>query len=278
MKAAATNVGTMSTPAKLGLLGCLYFSQGLPFGFFTQALPVLLRKQGFSLGQIGLSSLLVVPWALKFLWAPAVDRWSIAARRKTQVVDRAPPARRGRGPRAARAVGGFAFDACADDGHPSPEPAGRDPGHRDRRPRDRHARAPGARSRQRPPGGRVPGRHDRRRWGAAHPSRSPRMGADVSGHGRPDRAGDGADRRRARARVARRAGADRRGVRISSAARARRACCCCWSPTRPATRSRPACCARSSRTRASRSRTSAGCSAPSASSRAFSARSRAGRS
>jgi PAT family beta-lactamase induction signal transducer AmpG len=85
---AATNIATLSTPAKLGLLGCLYFSQGLPFGFFTQALPVILRKQGFSLGQIGLSSLLVVPWALKFLWAPAVDRFSFArvGRRKSWIV------------------------------------------------------------------------------------------------------------------------------------------------------------------------------------------------
>ena len=85
---ATTNVGTMSTPAKLGLLGCLYFSQGLPFGFFTQALPVLLRKRGFSLGEIGLSSLLVVPWALKFLWAPAVDRHGFArvGRRKSWIV------------------------------------------------------------------------------------------------------------------------------------------------------------------------------------------------
>ena len=47
---AATNVATLSTPAKLGLLGSLYLSQGLPFGFFTQALPVLLRKHGLSLG------------------------------------------------------------------------------------------------------------------------------------------------------------------------------------------------------------------------------------
>ena len=38
--------------------------QGLPFGFFAQSLPVMLRKQGFSLGEIGLSSLLAVPWAL----------------------------------------------------------------------------------------------------------------------------------------------------------------------------------------------------------------------
>ena len=33
----------MSTWKKLGLLGSLYLTQGLPYGFFTQALPVLLR-------------------------------------------------------------------------------------------------------------------------------------------------------------------------------------------------------------------------------------------
>ena len=63
----------MKRSTKMGLLGSLYFSQGLPFGFFAQALPVLLRRQGFSLGEIGLSSLLALPWALKFLWAPVVD-------------------------------------------------------------------------------------------------------------------------------------------------------------------------------------------------------------
>jgi RhtX/FptX family siderophore transporter len=78
----------MKLPARLALLGCLYFSQGLPFGFFTQALPVLLRKLGFSLGAIGLSSLLAMPWALKFLWAPAVDRFWIGryGRRKSWIV------------------------------------------------------------------------------------------------------------------------------------------------------------------------------------------------
>lgn len=60
---------------RLGLLGSLYMCQGLPFGFFTQALPVLLRRQGISLEGIGLSSLLALPWALKFLWAPLVDRY-----------------------------------------------------------------------------------------------------------------------------------------------------------------------------------------------------------
>ena len=63
----------MTTSKKLGLLGSLYLAQGLPYGFFTQALPVLLRKQGMALPLIGLTQLLMLPWALKFLWAPLVD-------------------------------------------------------------------------------------------------------------------------------------------------------------------------------------------------------------
>jgi MFS transporter, PAT family, beta-lactamase induction signal transducer AmpG len=78
----------MGGAAKLGLLACLYFSQGLPFGFFTQALPLLLRQQGVSLGAIGLTSLLALPWALKFTWAPLVDRLFSArfGRRKSWIV------------------------------------------------------------------------------------------------------------------------------------------------------------------------------------------------
>lgn len=64
-----------TTPMKLGLLTSLYLSQGLPFGFFTQTLPVLLRKQGMSLPDIGLANPLALPWALKFLWAPLMDRY-----------------------------------------------------------------------------------------------------------------------------------------------------------------------------------------------------------
>lgn len=73
---------------KLLVLGALYFAQGLPFGFFTQALPVVLRERGSSLGDIGLTSLLALPWAFKFLWAPVVDRCHVArwGRRKTWIV------------------------------------------------------------------------------------------------------------------------------------------------------------------------------------------------
>jgi len=65
---------TLGTRTKLGLLTSLYLSQGLPFGFFTQALPVLLDKMGLSLPAIGLAHLLAAPWALKFVWSPWLDR------------------------------------------------------------------------------------------------------------------------------------------------------------------------------------------------------------
>jgi MFS family permease len=63
----------MSRGYKITLLAALYVAQGLPYGFFTQALPVLLRDAGLSLKAISATSLLFLPWALKFLWAPFVD-------------------------------------------------------------------------------------------------------------------------------------------------------------------------------------------------------------
>jgi len=63
------------TPTRtVTLLGALYLAQGLPYGFFTLALPVLLRDAGLSLTAISALSLLALPWALKFLWAPVLDR------------------------------------------------------------------------------------------------------------------------------------------------------------------------------------------------------------
>jgi MFS family permease len=62
------------SPRKVGLLGALYFVQGLPFGFQTTALPVYLRTQGVSLMTISVLGLLSAPWMVKALWAPLVDR------------------------------------------------------------------------------------------------------------------------------------------------------------------------------------------------------------
>ena len=58
---------------KIALLIALYLAQGLPYGFFTLALPVLLRQAGYSLKVISALSLLYLPWALKFFWAPYLD-------------------------------------------------------------------------------------------------------------------------------------------------------------------------------------------------------------
>ena len=79
---------TGSTLARYALLATLYFAQGLPFGFFVQTLPVVLRESGYTLTQIGLASLLTLPWALKFVWAPLVDRvWSPRlGRRRTWIL------------------------------------------------------------------------------------------------------------------------------------------------------------------------------------------------
>lgn len=57
------------------MLTGLYIAQGLPFGFFALALPVLLREAGWSLTAIGTLQLLALPWALKFLWAPVLDHY-----------------------------------------------------------------------------------------------------------------------------------------------------------------------------------------------------------
>jgi len=64
---------TVGRAHQITLLTGLYAAQGLPFGFFTLALPVLLREAGWSLTAIGFLQFLALPWAIKFLWAPVLD-------------------------------------------------------------------------------------------------------------------------------------------------------------------------------------------------------------
>ncbi|MEQ1410571.1 MFS transporter [Acinetobacter indicus] len=61
------------------LLFSLYWAQGLPVGFMTHALPVILRAQGVSLAHIGGFGLLMLPWSIKIFWAPWVDRFGCSA-------------------------------------------------------------------------------------------------------------------------------------------------------------------------------------------------------
>lgn len=60
---------------KLSILACLYFVQGLPYGFQLTALPVYLRSEGVSLAGIGMAGALSLPWVFKVVWGPAVDRY-----------------------------------------------------------------------------------------------------------------------------------------------------------------------------------------------------------
>lgn len=59
---------------KMGLLFVMYLMQNICLGFTWVLLPLLLRKQGLSLGCIGFSALIYSPWAFKFLWASRIDR------------------------------------------------------------------------------------------------------------------------------------------------------------------------------------------------------------
>ncbi len=62
----------------------LYFAEGFPYGVFLEVWSVYFRAHGVSLKEIGLMALLGMPWTVKPLWAPLVDRygdrrWWIAA-------------------------------------------------------------------------------------------------------------------------------------------------------------------------------------------------------
>jgi hypothetical protein len=58
------------------VIGALYFSQGIPNGFFRRTVPVVFRDSGVSLEQIALFyPALYTPWMLKFLWSILVDRF-----------------------------------------------------------------------------------------------------------------------------------------------------------------------------------------------------------
>ncbi|MCB9780402.1 MAG: MFS transporter [Alphaproteobacteria bacterium] len=74
-----------SAGALAGMTVLLYLGSGLPMGVVGELVPVWLKVQGTSLEAIGLASLVGLPWTLKPLWSPLVDRvghlmgWATAA-------------------------------------------------------------------------------------------------------------------------------------------------------------------------------------------------------
>lgn len=67
--------GTPLLRSKFFWVAVLYFAEGFPLGIFYEIFPVYFRQQGVDLRDIGALSLLGLAWTLKFLWAPAVDRF-----------------------------------------------------------------------------------------------------------------------------------------------------------------------------------------------------------
>ncbi|MBO1903962.1 MFS transporter [Microvirga sp. 3-52] len=58
-------------------IGGLYVGQSIIGGVTFSALPSVLRDRGLPLDRIGLTYLAVLPWVLKFLWAPAIERYRL---------------------------------------------------------------------------------------------------------------------------------------------------------------------------------------------------------
>ncbi|AVH14661.1 putative ferric acinetoferrin MFS transporter permease subunit ActC [Acinetobacter indicus] len=69
----------------LSVVVVLYLAHALPLYFYNVALPAILRHQGVDLRWIGMLSLLYIPWAFKFFWAPLIDRFYLKklGKRKT---------------------------------------------------------------------------------------------------------------------------------------------------------------------------------------------------
>lgn len=70
----------MKAEKKLLIFFCLYIAQSIPSSFFATALQVLMREAHYSLATIGLLQLVKLPWVLKFLWSPMIDRHCLTGR------------------------------------------------------------------------------------------------------------------------------------------------------------------------------------------------------
>ncbi|PYF02223.1 MFS transporter (putative signal transducer) [Rhodopseudomonas faecalis] len=73
----------------LAAIGGIYTAQSVVGGVTFQGIPAVLRANGVALDVIGLVSLAMLPWALKFLWAPYLERYRLprgAKRRSRRIV------------------------------------------------------------------------------------------------------------------------------------------------------------------------------------------------
>lgn len=81
MSTSSSTPDCLSAAQVLPAIAGIYISQTVITALTTQALPSLLRSEGASLTVVGLTALLWVPWGIRFLWAPWVERMRLPAGR-----------------------------------------------------------------------------------------------------------------------------------------------------------------------------------------------------
>jgi PAT family beta-lactamase induction signal transducer AmpG len=62
---------------RVQVLGALSVSSGMPLGFVFNSFQIFLRGAGVDLKTIGILSAVSMPWSVKFLWSPLVDRFAL---------------------------------------------------------------------------------------------------------------------------------------------------------------------------------------------------------
>ena len=81
---------TLKNSMNQRMLICVFtgFSSGLPFYFIIQLIPAWLRSENVGLKEIGFFSLIQLPYLLKFVWSPLLDRYSlpVLGRRRSWVL------------------------------------------------------------------------------------------------------------------------------------------------------------------------------------------------
>ena len=65
---------------RYSLIFLLAMTEIMPVMLLGQTLPIILRRSGASMDEVGLFYLVMAPWALKFLWAPLIDRFGDSKR------------------------------------------------------------------------------------------------------------------------------------------------------------------------------------------------------
>lgn len=67
-------IRTTPVRTRMAWIGAVAFASGFPFGLINETIPVYLRSEGAGLVEVGLVATVTLPWTIKFLWAPLVDR------------------------------------------------------------------------------------------------------------------------------------------------------------------------------------------------------------